>query len=647
MADVICPLCGKPNPPDLVECQYCQAPLKSNGFLAPSEGEEGIHLEPPGSKGAVESEKTSEGFKSGSSLEDAVPDWLKDTEATFLEPNAPKTEEPASDEFFFQPAALTAPPVTPSKKPEDEIDEDWLAGLLAEAGAVESTPVASTSEPPANLEAGTPSQDIGTDYEVVPEEGLAQPTLPIEKPDWLTSLEASSKIKLDGGIFASETEQAQPEPLEPANESEPAPVEQPEWLTKASSVGPMESPPEIPIEKPAETPPETHAEPPVEEVASIAPAEIPGWLEALRPAESIAPTGPVEDVSAADVVTAGPLSGLRGVIASQPSIIRPQKPPTYSIKLKVTEEQQERLKMMEELLADEEKPKPTSAKHVITTRNIFRLLVAAILLLPILWMIISNSRKTTTPQPGNIPGVTEFAQQIQSLPQNAPVLMAFDYEAGYSGELNVAVSNVVTQLIKRNIYITLVSTTSSGPALAESIVHAASINVAGTAGAYTNYTDLGFLPGGTLGLLGLAASPRSILPYALDEKNVWAVAPLNSVASVSDFAAVIVITNDPDTARIWIEQIGTKLQDRGTPLLMLTSSQAEPLIRPYYEANQVKGLIAGLTGGVAYARTVGNYAQNGTWDALSAGVTVSILVILVGSIAGVAVKMLGANKREA
>jgi hypothetical protein len=39
MTDVICPLCGKPNPPDRDECRFCLAPLKSGGFIASSEQE--------------------------------------------------------------------------------------------------------------------------------------------------------------------------------------------------------------------------------------------------------------------------------------------------------------------------------------------------------------------------------------------------------------------------------------------------------------------------------------------------------------------------------------------------------------------------------------------------------------------------------
>jgi hypothetical protein len=188
---------------------------------------------------------------------------------------------------------------------------------------------------------------------------------------------------------------------------------------------------------------------------------------------------------------------------------------------------------------------------------------------------------------------------------------------------------------------------SSGPAMAESVIKNAFADLSADQGVYLNYANLGYIPGGTMGLLGLVNSPKSILPYSLDGSNVWAGAPLNAITGIEDFSAVVVMTNDPDTARIWIEQASPKLLEVGTPLLIVTSAQAEPLIRPYFESSpaQVQGLISGLTGGIAYARTFGNTQVNGEWDAFSAGITISVVILLVGSIAGVTVKMLPANRK--
>jgi len=636
MTDIICPLCGKLNPPDLDECIYCQAPLKTGGFVAPSEDEDKISPILTSSEKPGEAENLVPEPKASSDLEQNIPDWLKQTEANFLDQSEAKPKETSPDELSEQIDSILTPSSAPPNPQDNAIDEEWLASLLDEAGVGMPEPPSLQEETPdetqeASLEEQEPEiYQEGSEAEVegAAEEELALPTQPSEKPEWLKNLEASSKIKLEGELFGSEPVQYEAvvneTPEEKAQEQPPLP----EWIAKPGSVEPPPSPEE------PETP--------------IAPAEIPNWLEALRPTDAVSPTGPVEDLSGADIVTAGPLAGLRGVISAHPSAIRAQKPPTYSIKLRVSDEQQARLEMMEELLADEEKPMPLPSQPIITTRNIFRLIVAVVLLLPMAWMIISGGKRTSAPQPGNIPGVVDFTQRIQLLPSGVPVLIAFDYEAGFSGELNIAITNVLTQLMNKSIYLTLVATTPSGPALAESMIKNASLSMARTPGFYSNYANLGYIPGGTMGLLGLATSPRNLLPYSLQIESVWAEAPLNAIGSIKDFSAVILITNDPDTARIWIEQIGPQLQEAGTPLLIVTSSQAEPLIRPYYESTpaQVQGMIAGLVGGVAYGRTVGNIQQNGIWDAFSVGITVSVLIILIGSIANVVVKSLPASKKK-
>jgi hypothetical protein len=628
MAEIICPLCGKPNPPELDECQYCHAPLKSGGFLPPapedietegtsplSEAEDKVGAEPSTQKPAAYTEES-------------IPDWLKATEAGFTQPSEEEPEATPSEDFTEQIDSIINPPDSTPTSQEGAVDDDWLDSLLADAGVGEPESLSTEEEPAEKSEAEPETSAEEMEPDVPPEEEQPASEELFDKPDWLANLEASSTIKLEGGMFGAEPGQEEIVPKEVPEEEGTEPIDQPDWLTKM-----------LPEEQP-ESAEQTEE--------GLAAAELPTWLEALRPPDPTSPTGPVEDISNAEVVTAGPLSGLRGVISAQPSAIRPQKPPTYSIKLRVTDEQQARMQMMEELLADEGKPKPLPAQHVITSQNILRLIIAIVLLLPMVWMIIGKSQQTSMPQPGNVPGVVDFTQGIQNLPAGAAVLVAFDYEAGFAGEMNLAVTNVISQLMNKNAYLTLISTISSGPAMAESVIKATTTELGGAQDGYKDYANLGYIPGGTMGLLGLVNSPQSVLPYSLDGSNVWAGAPLNAITSIEGFSAVVVMTNDPDTARIWIEQAGPKLLGAGTPLLIVTSAQAEPLIRPYFESSpaQVQGLIAGLTGGIAYARTFGNTQVNGEWDAFSAGITISVLILLVGSIAGVLVKMLPDNRKK-
>src|SRR4030043_596755 len=98
MTDIICPLCGKPNPPELDECKYCQAPLKAAGFLAPSK-QKGLvsrFLSPTAESGGEEDHNVQP--ESVSSLEQAIPDWLKETEANFIKGSQAKLEEPTPED---------------------------------------------------------------------------------------------------------------------------------------------------------------------------------------------------------------------------------------------------------------------------------------------------------------------------------------------------------------------------------------------------------------------------------------------------------------------------------------------------------------------------------------------------------------------
>src|SRR4030042_1637931 len=137
MTDTICPLCGKPNPPDLDVCKYCQAPLKSGGFIAPAEGEDelGELLSPTGKPDELE--KQTPVPEGSSNLDQEIPDWLKETEASFLDQSEDTPEKPTADQVSEQIDSLLHPPSTPPSAQVPAIDDDWLASLLEEAGAGE------------------------------------------------------------------------------------------------------------------------------------------------------------------------------------------------------------------------------------------------------------------------------------------------------------------------------------------------------------------------------------------------------------------------------------------------------------------------------------------------------------------------------
>jgi hypothetical protein len=107
------------------------------------------------------------------------------------------------------------------------------------------------------------------------------------------------------------------------------------------------------------------------------------------------------------------------------------------------------------------------------------------------------------------------------------------------------------------------------------------------------------------------------------------------VRVLSDFAAIVVITDNADSGRVWIEQTGSTIGN--TPILMVLSAQAEPMILPYYASGQVKGLVTGLAGGDAYGQifarpdSTRGLAEK-YWNSFGVGTLVAEILIVIGAI---------------
>lgn len=626
MADEIrCPNCGHLNPPGEAQCQSCQEPL---------------HVDP---------------FSAVPAEEGTLPDWLSDLQGAGDLAEGDAAQEPAEQAF------------------DSAETPDWLAGLSA-PGEAADLDVSDADGEPDWLSDLLEGQDAGTVPAETPDwltgDGSTTPPFEAEAPDWLATPASQPAAQEDAPDWLTAPAEAETPAAEQPSaflaglpEEEPAAAQDaspPDWLEDLSK-HPAErasanAPAFVMDDEPAKVPenaddflttlPDWVSQVSAEDLGAedagadgepgLLPSDLPTWLEAMRPVESAAPSAtPFEDVSSADVVASGPLAGLRGVLMAEPDVALSHKPPAYSVKLRVTDEQKARVRMLEQLLASEDQPKPAAAAPVVSPQFIFRLVIALALILPILWMRITGAASLSAPAANNLPGVNELRTQVASLPNGAAVLVAFDYEPGFSGEMEAAASAVLAHLMQRDAYLVLVSTSPTGPVLAQGLLDELNNQPEPGQNSDSRYVNMGYVPGGAAGLLGLAQSPSLAMPYSLLAEQVWEQPPLNQVKSAADFALLLVITDDPNTARAWIEQVGPVLAEQDTPLLMVTSAQAEPLVRPYTAgANpQVQGLVSGLAGGAAYeAAQGGSQTARGMWDAFGVGMLVAVLIILAGSL---------------
>ena len=519
-------------------------------------------------------------------------------------------------------------------QPTAESDtQDWLASLDKEEVASEEgvQPAAEGDMPDWLSSLGTDSAETAIEQEA------ERPAAEGETPDWLASMgEGASELEdvsdeLEFPVVTSE-EPAQEDDLVPSEVADDNDtltsaddvdalfaVDMPDWLSDA---GAQES------EGPAlETPAEEAAD-------SLRPAELPSWVQAMRPVEDV--ISETEGGTTADqpVEEQGPLAGLRGVLPAVPGVGPTSKPEAYSIKLQASEDQQTSAAMLEQMLAAEVHPKPIATQPVALPQRFLRWIIAIALLLVTGGSVFSGMQ--INPIPSGVPPATKafLEDYVQgSLPADAPVLLIFDYDAALAGELEAAAAPLIDYMILQKApRLSLISSNPTGPGLAEKFMSLENTQAFLYYQAGQQFINLGYLPGGAAGVLAFAEDPVTTKPVSIDGENAWETPVLRGVSSLSDFATIILLTDNVDNARIWIEQTETA---RGPAhFLVVSSAQSGPMILPYHQSGQVDVMLTGLDGGAPIEQF--NGGRPGTarryWDAYGMGLLAALVIISFGSL---------------
>jgi hypothetical protein len=360
----------------------------------------------------------------------------------------------------------------------------------------------------------------------------------------------------------------------------------------------------------------------------------------MRPVESVVESRTATLIENRAAEQNGPLAGLIGVLPSEPGLGFLRKPPAYSTNLQVSDGQHRYAATLERLIAGE-----TTARELKTTplssNQLLRWLITVLLFLAVgLPFIFGANKGGAQIAPATLLGSTDQGASsniINGLTGKIPALVVFDYEPALSGELEAVAAPLMDRLLSKGVPLALISTSPTGPILAEHFLQTTPLVKDYQYQSGNQYINLGYLAGGPAGILYFANSPTEAVTVGMDGQPVWGAGPLQAIQKLSDFAAVIVLTDNADTGRNWIEQAGPSLGS--APMLMVISAQAEPMIRPYFDSGQLKGLVSGLSDAKIYEQSnqsLGPTHQFGLdnqyWDSFSVGMLVAELIILAGGL---------------
>jgi hypothetical protein len=545
----------------------------------------------------------------------SVPDWLSNSDSAAQPPNAAFTEnvpdwlsnlegKPAPD--AGTPAAgFGGEPQSGVNPPADR--PNWLSQLQADVNAAQD------------------AQQHKDDFEVVP----AAPSSPKETgplPDWLIGIESTTPLTGSTPALINDNKDNPP-----GDQSKTAfSLETPDWLTKLN--------PEQASEKNLVT--LIRSDEDQGDLGTLVPAELPSWVQAMRPVESVVESRMAALIENRTAEQNGPLAGLSGVLPSEPGLGFLRKPPVYSTSLQVSDGQHRYAATLERLIAGETTPRELKTTP-LSSNQLLRWLITVLLLLAVgLPFIFGANKGGAQIAPATMLGSTDqgaSANIINGLSGKIPALVVFDYEPALSGELEAVAAPLMDRLLSKGVPLALISTSPTGPILAEHFLQTTPLVKDYQYQSGNQYINLGYLAGGPAGILDFANSPTEAVTVGMNGQPVWGAGPLQAIQKLSDFAAVIILTDNADTGRYWIEQAGPRLGS--TPMLMFISAQAEPMIRPYFDSGQLKGLVAGLSDAKVYEQSNQNLGpthqfglDNQYWDSFSVGMLVAELIILAGGL---------------
>ena len=659
MADIRCLICNRVNDSSAEHCWYCHTILpKPTGPLTQKERDKLASLknkitsennnvpEPPVEEpkktppaGSTEEEvpewlarirrlkqadELDQPYRPSDWIDEDQPDWLVKLQQPVVE-ETPETAETSTPAGKFKKPALDESLQIHNLPRESDDSEEYIASLL---NAI--TPAASVDR------LRTP----GGELEELVENGVDNQSAQIqplpagsEERDDLESDALSAGVEIP--VYIEEPAQ-EPEPAvntEPAQEL-PFPLfvdNLPDWLsteetTKESSIeGKLDA--EITAGEISEQ--------------KIEKGQLPAWLQSLRPGaarsieESASESTPVLD-------DRGVLAGIAGTLPGANLSGRVIKPVDFAQELRATAQQRKNADLFQSLLQAPDEPvvMSTDQKTASPAGRFVRFIVTILVLLAVILPILLPGFSVIVPVLFPTEVVNTLGT-IQALSADKPVLVAAHFEAGLAGEIDWTAQPVLKQLVSRGIPLALISTNVQGFTVLQDMVAQA----VGNDPVYSldiNVMNLGYLPGGSIGMGALVNDPLKTLPFTTDLQPVSESAVFGTLNSLSDLGALIILTDNPEFARIWVEQVDGG--NAGLPILAVVSSQAAPLVQPYFASGQINGYISGMSGALFYEMLT---MRAGSATARFNSYQLSLLLVAVLIFAGGTVSLILASPHSA
>jgi hypothetical protein len=280
--------------------------------------------------------------------------------------------------------------------------------------------------------------------------------------------------------------------------------------------------------------------------------------------------------------------------------------------LHITREEHTRAGQLAATIIDEKAPRPVRDPRKEASPQGIRRVLGLLLVIILSFMLFfqgSGSINTGLHEPQGL-AVREWAE---GLPAEANLLFVLDYQAGFAPELDLSARPILELIDNEGRAVSILSSSPSGSLLFYRLLDQ-------TSGRNRLVVhDLGYYPVEAFGAYGLANHARS-------NWQITSQPEFTKRLPGGPFDGILILADDYDGATAWIEQLSSLAPE--IPIYLIVTAQAAPLLLPYWESGQVKGIMAGMTDAISMD---GEAAANASrWRAYQAGILLLIVLLLIG-----------------
>ncbi len=298
-----------------------------------------------------------------------------------------------------------------------------------------------------------------------------------------------------------------------------------------------------------------------------------------------------------------------------------------SLGLDMTRQQRQQVDLLTGIVANELHVRTPRKRKEHTGGWVLRLLVGILLILG-LGLSLFAGGPTLLPEDLLQPSGEAFVAGLTDLSPSADVLLIFNYQPGYSGEMALIAEPVLAALIQPDHHLYRVFSSASSPLLAEDLLTTV-LTQQGLTEEDVRISDVGYYPVSGYGAFGLGSQLLSLQNNPPDSFSMMASFP-------DDVDAVFLMVDHYAVARLWIEQLSA-LQPN-LPIYVLGTAQTGPMLTPFWESGQVAGILSGVSAAAGFESEMSQENEVARrWRAYQTGVLMMMALLILGLVFGIGV----------